>query len=148
MQTKMSSSTPMPTTVVELIQKGQQLKAEGNALVKQQQHKQAAGKYSKIFAYVSGLKPVQTPFSAFKVGGENAMTNAGREPPSAAELATIKALTTAANANLSLCFLAQEEWTKCAKYATRALDAETGDPAHAKALCEFALCFVCCLHRL
>jgi tetratricopeptide (TPR) repeat protein len=113
------------THLLNNISTAQQLKAQGNQLVSEQNYKLAVKQYVKIFLYIRGIKP--PPMAQFL---EQSIPM--EHHPLSAELEQeIHALELSANLNLALCFLKLKDYDKVIKFAGDALKV---DPENYKAM--------------
>ena len=106
-----------------------ELKAAAASFVAAGDYTRAIAKFTKIPAYVSGLRlSASSPASAIVA------MSGGRAPGPAVDAEqqrAIDALLLSTNANLALCYGKLHQHEKAAHFATRALEA---DPQHVKAL--------------
>ncbi len=116
---------PLPSTIEEKLAFAARLKEEGNQFFKSGDATKAISKYTKIFAYVHGLK--SPPL------GMERMLPASQQhsEPSEDHGKTIDALLFQANNNLSACYFKLKDGKKTIQYASKALEL---DGNNAKAL--------------
>ena len=107
-------------TTQQKLEKANEIKEEGNKLVKEGQYRKAAKTYRTVFFYVNGL-----------ISKENEeMAKFSSSLLSEEESLKVKELKTTTNTNLALCYLKLEEPEKVIECAEKALKY---DPKNAKA---------------
>lgn len=109
----------MPLTNSEKIDKGYEIKDEGNAFVKQQEFRKAAKTYRKVFLYINGL---------ISKDNEQMAKFASNDLLSDEEYQRVKALKLTTYSNLALCYLKLEELEKVIECAGKALEVDASHP--------------------
>lgn len=132
-----STSPPPPQTVEEKINYANKLKEEGNEFFKQSNYSKALSKYTKIFAYIHGLKSPE-------MGMESMLPAAqGNKPnqPSDSQSSAIDNLLNSTNSNISACYLKLNEPRKAIQYAEKVIQK---DPNNSKALFRRGCAYLAC----
>jgi FK506-binding protein 4/5 len=119
-----SSSQPIPTstsavprTIEEKIQFAAKLKEEGNDFFKQANYSKALAKYTKIFAYINGLKAPEMGVEQMLPAAQDNKTN----QPNESQGSNITQLELTTNSNISACYLKLNEPRKAIQYVEKVL---------------------------
>lgn len=112
---------------IDLIQKAQALKNEGNFLYQAREYRQAIAKYSKIFLFVNGM-----------VSRKDAMAQYSKNLISEEDELVVLELKHAAYSNMAAAYLALKEYSKAIRKATLALEIK----ANSKILYRRAMAYI------
>jgi len=109
--------------VADKLRSANELKEAGNEFFRNGEYQKAVGKYTKVFAYTSGLK--MPPFIG---GDESKVISRGRPDISKDESSTIDAITLSTNLNLAACYVKLKDGEKAFKFAEKAVAADQKNP--------------------
>lgn len=123
MSTDIKTTTFVPTTIEEKLQIAMRLKTEGNDAVQAREYTKAIGKYTKIFAYINGLKsaPVMEGMEQMIAQAGSSSIESKSNSVTTEQIAAIDQLTNAANSNLALCYLNTKQPGKALEYCNKVL---------------------------